>query len=251
MNCRGFLIGCTAGRTTLNGEGLQHQDGHSLILAATNPGVISYEPTFAYEAATIVQDGLRRMLSGDDVIYYLTAQNEPYAMPAIGASAAGEETAEGVRRGCYLLRTAAQLDGVKLKKKAPAVQLLGSGSIMAAVLEAQEELAKEHGVRADVWSVTSYSELRREALAAELSRRQGDKASSWLEETLCKSEGPVVAASDWMTLVPDQLSRWLGTRLTSLGTDGFGMSDTRQALRKHFGVDKDSIVQATLFELGQ
>ncbi|HAN31911.1 MAG TPA: hypothetical protein DCQ06_09970 [Myxococcales bacterium] len=190
------------------------------------------------------------MLDGDNVIYYLTAQNEPYRMPPIASAAAADQTEEGVKRGCYLLRKAASVEGAKIKKNSPSLQLLGSGSIMAAVLEAQEVLIRDHGVRADVWSVTSYSELRREALAAESASRDGSEKQSWLEQTLCQSEGPIVAASDWMALVPDQLSRWLGTRLTSLGTDGFGMSDTREALRKHFGVDRDSIVRAALHRVG-
>ncbi len=252
MNARGFLIGCTAGRTTLNGEGLQHQDGHSLLMAATNPGVVAYEPTYAYEAATLIRAGLTRMLGGDDVIYYLTAQNESYVMPAMPADPAA---AEGIRRGCYLLRRADEVAaeaGVTLSDDAAPLQLLGSGSIMSGVLATQEALVRDHGVRADVWSVTSYSELRREALRVEESnraagRRQGE--TSWLQDTLGATSGPVIAASDWMTLVPDQLSRWLGTRLTSLGTDGFGMSDTREALRAHFGVDAEAILSAALWSL--
>ncbi len=252
MNARGFLIGCTAGRTTLMGEGLQHQDGHSYLLAATNPGVITYEPTYAYEVAVLVRAGLGRMLGGDDVIYYLTVQNEPYLMPEMPS----ENTAlveEGIRRGCYALRGATEIG--ELAEDAPTLQLLGSGSILQFVLEAQELLVRDHGVRADVWAVTSYNELRREALTVEeINRAQqlrgADAATSWLEDTLGATEGPVLAASDWMTLVPDQLTRWLGRRLTSVGTDGFGMSDTREALREHFGVDTRSIVAAALWQLG-
>lgn len=253
MNARGFLIGCTAGRTTLMGEGLQHQDGHSYILAATNPGVITYEPTYAYEVAVMVRAGLKRMLSGDDVIYYLTVQNEPYLMPALPKEQSGD-IEEGIRRGCYTLRTATQLVD-SLPDDAPRIQLLGSGSIMQFVLAAQETLVQEYGVRADVWSVTSYNELRREALDVEETNRVerlrgANAATSWLEDTLGATEGPILATSDWMTLVPDQLTRWLGRRLTSLGTDGFGMSDTREALREHFGVDKAAIVDGALWQLG-
>ncbi|MCO4763662.1 MAG: pyruvate dehydrogenase (acetyl-transferring), homodimeric type [Myxococcales bacterium] len=251
MNARGFLIGCTAGRTTLMGEGLQHQDGHSVLLAATNPGVITYEPTYAYEVAVIVEAGLARMLSGDDVIYYLTVQNEPYLMPKLPTEQT-EAVREGIRRGCYVAKPASEVGD--LPDDAPTMQLLGSGSIMQFVLEAQEILVKEHGVRADVWAVTSYNELRREALAVEEANRMAklrgpDAETSWLIDTLGATEGPILAASDWMTLVPDQLTRWLGRRLSSVGTDGFGMSDTREALRHHFGVDTPAIIEAALWRL--
>ncbi len=249
MNGRGFLLGCTAGRTTLNGEGLQHQDGHSLILASTNPGVVAYEPSYAYELAVITEDGLRRMLDQkQDVIYYLTLQNEAYTMPAMP-----EGAAEGILRGCYRLRTADAVDGAALPADAPTLQLCGSGTILREVLAAQETLVREHGVRADVWSMTSYNELRREALARDraLLRGEADPGATWLQQTLGSSEGPIVAASDWMRLVPDQLAPWLGGRLWSLGTDGFGMSDTREALRAHFGVDRDAILRTALLRLGR
>ena len=248
MNGRGFLLGCTAGRTTLNGEGLQHQDGHSLILASTNPAVVAYEPSYAYELAIITEDGLRRMFEAhENVIYYLTLQNEAYTMPAMP-----DGVREGILRGCYLLRAAADAPGGDgLAKDAPTLQLCGSGSILVAALEAQEVLIAEHGVAADVWSVTSYQELRRAQIDADAVRwRQGGAVEpTWLEQTIGATTGPVIAVSDWMRLVPDQLAPWLGGRLFSLGTDGFGMSDTREALRLHYAIDKDSVVRAALWKL--
>ncbi len=249
MNARGFLLGCTAGRTTLNGEGLQHQDGHSLILASTNPAVVSYEAAYAWELAIITRDGLQRMLEkGDNVIYYLTLQNEAWAMPAMPADAEA-----GVLRGCYLLRRAADVPGASLAADAPRLQLCGSGSILPSVLDAQRELALEHGIAADVWAVTSYQALRNEQIARDVAGWQGqpDPGPTWLEQTLGASSGPIVAASDWMRLVPDQIAPWLGGRLLSLGTDGFGMSDTREALRRHFGVDARAVVDAALWRLGR
>ena len=248
MNARGFLLGCTAGRTTLNGEGLQHQDGHSLILASTNPAVICYETAYAFEQAIITRDALRRMLEEhQNVIYYLTLQNEAWQMPAMPA---GVE--QGVLRGCYMLRQAGSVEGAALQADAPALQLCGSGSILPAVLIAQERLVREHGIAADVHAVTSYQAMRREQIEADIARMRGQPAAAtWLEQTLQATPGPIVAASDWMRLVPDQLAPWLSGRLLALGTDGFGMSDTREALRKHFGVDPDTIVRAALWRLGR
>ena len=251
MNARGFLLGCTAGRTTLNGEGLQHQDGHSHILAATNPAVVSYEPTYAFEAAILVREGLRRMLGGEDVIYYITLQNEPYVMPPIG-----DVDAAAVCRGLYPREDAGAAKRAELPADAPVVQLLGSGSIMLQVLDAQRELAVKHGVAAYVWSATSYTELRRDALACDDANRRGRLVGSarrvpWLQTCLGDSEGPIIAASDWTRDYPDQIAPWLGRRLTSLGTDGFGMSDTREALRRHFEVDTQAIVDAVLWRLGR
>ena len=255
MNARGFLLGCTAGRTTLNGEGLQHQDGHSHILASTNPAVVPFEPTWAYEVATIARDGLRRMLGGEDVIYYLTLQNEPYTMPVLPKGAE-----QGILRGLYLARAPEVViavgDAPALPDDAPEVQLIGGGSIMAGVLEAQRRLMAEHGVRAAVWSATSYTLLRREAQAQDdAARRQrlapADRQPSWLDRTLGATAGPIISASDWMKLTADQIAPWLNGRLTSLGTDGFGMSDTRTALRRHFEVDADAIVDAALWRLGR
>ncbi|MSP91291.1 MAG: pyruvate dehydrogenase (acetyl-transferring), homodimeric type [Myxococcales bacterium] len=251
MNARGFLLGCTAGRTTLNGEGLQHEDGHSLLIAATNPGVVSYEPTFAYEAALICRHGLERMLGGEDVMFYVALQNEAYAMPALP-----EGAADGVLQGLYRLRVAAEcVGGTKLGPDAPPLQLVGSGSILAGVLAAQQELVKDHGIAADVWVATSWSELRRQALACDTRNlsaglRGAAAEVPYVAATLGATHGPIVAASDWMRAVPDQVAPWLAGRLTSLGTDGFGMSDTRAALRRWFGVDKDAVVRAGRWQVG-
>jgi len=249
MNARGFLLGCTAGRTTLNGEGLQHQDGHSHIMAATNPAVVSYEPTYAYEIAIIARQGLERMLAGEDIIYYVTLQNEPYKMPAMP-----DGVEEGVLAGLYHVAGPDTVEGADVSADAPVVQLLGSGSIMAQVREAQRQLVVDHGVAAHVWSATSYTELRRDALAADRHNRSnrlvGDgRQVSFIEKTLGASTGPVIAASDWSQQYPDQIAPWLAGRLTSLGTDGFGMSDTREALRRHFEVDTQAVVEATLWRL--
>jgi len=246
MNARGFLLGCTAGRTTLNGEGLQHQDGHSLLMASTNPAVVAYEPSFAYDIALIVQDGLRRMFAGENVLYYLTLQNESYVMPA-----KPEGIDEGVLRGIYKLRTAEQVDGARLANDAKPLQILASGSILAGALQAQATLVRDHGLRADVWCVTSYNELRREALAVDTRNRtqgkSGDAAEiPYITTALGQTAGPVVAVSDWMRAVPDQLAQWLGGRLQSLGTDGFGLSDTREALRRKYAVDAEAVVATAL-----
>lgn len=247
MNGRGFLMGCTAGRTTLNGEGLQHEDGHSLLVASTNPAVVSYEPSFAYECAVLIEDGLRRMLSGENVLYYMALQNEAYQMPA-----KPEGVDEGIRRGMYRLRAAEALPGFAQKKSAKRLQLLGSGSILGGVLEAQKTLWTAHGVAADVWVVTSYSELRREAMAVDIrNRRAGVRTEiPFVAQLLGGTKGPIVAASDWMRAVPDQIAPWLGGRLKTLGTDGFGMSDTRETLRRHFEVDAQAVVELALWELG-
>jgi pyruvate dehydrogenase E1 component len=234
---RGFVLGATAGRTTLNGEGLQHQDGHSHVLAATVPCCVAYDVAFAYELAVIIEDGLRRMVTNDeDVFYYITLQNENYVMPAIPA---GVE--QGILGGIYLYERAPE-------KKAHHVQLFGSGSIMNQVLRARELLAR-YGVSADVWSVTSYNELRRDALECERHNRfhpNEEPRSSRLEKALVGVKGPFIAATDYMKLVPDQIARFVPGRFVPLGTDGFGMSDTREALRRHFEVDAESIALAAL-----
>ena len=247
MNARGFLLGCTAGRTTLNGEGLQHQDGHSLLLASTNPAVVSYEPTFAYDIGLIVRDGLRRMLDGENVIYYVTLQNEAYVMPP-----KPEGVDEGVLRGIYPLRKASQVEGAKLGKGAKPLQLLASGSILAGALQAQETLVRDHGIRADLWCVTSYNELRREALAVDTRNRKARVAAGkaelpYVARILGETEGPVLAVSDWMRAVPEQVGPWLDGRLRALGTDGFGLSDTREALRRYFEVDAQAVVETGLW----
>ncbi|HVF11451.1 MAG TPA: pyruvate dehydrogenase (acetyl-transferring), homodimeric type, partial [Actinomycetota bacterium] len=241
---RGFLLGCTAGRTTLNGEGLQHADGHSQLLASTVPNCKAYDPAFAYETAVIVRDGLRRMIQdGEDVFYYLTLYNENYIMPA-----RPKDSEEGILRGIYKLRDASEEKPLK-------VQLLGSGSILATeVLRAQQLLAEEHDVAADVWSVTSFKLLREEALEIERMNRlnPADPAKTpYVTQILNGSLGPVVAASDWMKAVPDQIARWVPGEFVPLGTDGFGRSDTKATLRRHFEVDAESIVVAALSALSR
>jgi pyruvate dehydrogenase E1 component len=238
MRGRGFLMGATAGRTTLNGEGLQHEDGHSHVLATVIPNMLAYDPAFAYEIAIIVEEGLRRMVrEQQDVFYYVTLQNENYQqLPAPG------DVREGVIRGIYRLRPAA-------KRLGRHVQLLGSGCIVNQVLEAQGLLAEKFGVSADAWSVPSYQQLRRDALDADrqnMLHPEAEPRVPYLVSALRGVEGPFVAASDYMRLVPDQVARWLPGRLFSLGTDGFGMSDTREALRRHFEVDAASIAIAAL-----
>ena len=242
---RGFLLGATAGRTTLNGEGLQHQDGHSLLLASTNPAVVAYDPAFSYEIAFIVEDGLQRMYgaSPEDVFFYLTVYNEPYPQPALPDLPG---LREGVLRGMYRL---ARSEGV-----AAQAQVLASGVTVRAALAAQELLRADWGIGADVWSVTSWNELRRDALRCdEHNLLHPDEAAQtpYVTTALMGSAGPAVAVSDWMRAVPDQISRWVPGDYASLGTDGFGRSDTRAALRRHFHVDAESIVTAVLTELAR
>jgi pyruvate dehydrogenase E1 component len=237
---KGFLMGGTAGRTTMLGEGLQHQDGHSLVLSSTVPTCLSYDPAFVYELAVILQDGIRRMYEqGEDVFYYVTMYNEDYAMPAMP-----EGVREGIVRGIYRFQSAPSGEAQ--------VQLFGSGPILNEVVKAQGILAEKYGVQAAVWSVTSYNELRRDALAIERWNRlhpsEPEKAP-YLLEAIKGAEGPIIAASDYMKAVPDQLSPWLPNRLVTLGTDGFGRSDNREYLRRHFEVDAESIVAATLSRL--
>jgi pyruvate dehydrogenase E1 component len=234
---RGFLIGGTAGRTTLNGEGLQHQDGHSLLLAETNPACVWFDPAFAFEIAVIVREGLQRMVEdGEDVFFYLTLSNEPSPMPAMP-----EGVEDEIVRGLYRFR-AASSDGHR-------VRLLGSGSIMREVLRAQV-LLEDQGVAADVWSAPSYHELRRDALACERAvRLTGTGPEPYVTHRLAEADGPVIAASDSMKAVPDLIARWVPADFTSLGTDGFGRSDTREALRRRFEVDAEHIAVAALAAL--
>ncbi|MEU7892118.1 pyruvate dehydrogenase (acetyl-transferring), homodimeric type [Nonomuraea sp. NPDC049152] len=221
---RGFLIGATAGRTTMTGEGLQHADGHSQLLASANPACLSYDPAFAYEVGVIVREGLRRMYgqAGEDVFYYLTVYNEPLPQPAMP-----EGVEEGIVRGMY-----------RFSEGGGEAHLLASGTAIHWALEAQRLLAEEHGVGVDVWSVTSWSELRRDAMST--------GGVPYVKQALAGTHGPIVAVSDWMRAVPDQISPWIERPWTSLGTDGFGLSDTREAVREHFGVDPRSIVEAVL-----
>ena len=238
---KGFLMGGTAGRTTMLGEGLQHQDGHSIVLASTVPTCVTYDPAYVYELAVVVQDGIRRMYEkGEDLFYYITMYNEDYAMPAMP-----ERSAEGILRGIYRLKPAAG---------EATAQLFGSGPILNEVLRAQEILATKYGVHADVWSVTSYTELRRDALAVERWNRLHPAEKErvpYILSALDETKGPIIAASDYMKSVPDLLSPWLPSRLVSLGTDGFGRSDNREYLRRHFEVNAESIVGATLSKLAR
>jgi pyruvate dehydrogenase E1 component len=247
---RGFLLGATAGRTTLNGEGLQHQDGHSLLLASTNPACISYDPSWAFEIGIIVRDALRRMYGpeSENVFYYLTVYNEPKQQPPAPVVSGLEE---GVLRGLYRYQEAPRPAG---NGDGPAAQLLASGTAIHWALEAQRLLAEDWNVRADVWSATSWCELRREALACESwNRSHPDEPGRvpFVTRQLEHARGPVVAVSDWMRAVPDQIAPWVPADWTSLGTDGFGHSDTRPALRRYFHVDGPWIAYVTLAELAR
>ena len=247
---RGFLIGATAGRTTLNGEGLQHQDGHSHLLASTIPNCVSYDPAFACELAVIVQDGLRRMYKEcESVFYYITTMNENYRQPELI-----EGSEEGILKGMYLLEDGASQE-YKVTGKAAAdfhLRLLGSGAILNEVRKAAAILRKDYKIPVDVWSVTSFTELRRDAL--EVSRRNllspdGGAESPWVSAQLASREGPVVAATDYMKLHADQIREFVPASYRVLGTDGFGRSDSREKLRQHFEVDSRFVVLAALTEL--
>jgi pyruvate dehydrogenase E1 component len=241
---KGFLMGGTAGRTTLSGEGLQHQDGHSVVLASAVPTCATYDPAYVYEIAVIVQDGIRRMYQqGEDRFYYIMLYNEDYAMPELP-----QGVQEGIVRGIYKFKAC---DSGKA-----GVQLFGSGPILNEALGAQSLLAEKYGVQADVWSVTSYTELRREALALERWNRLHPADApkrpyilNVLEDA--RAEGPIIAASDYVKSVPDQLAPWLGARLVTLGTDGFGRSDNREQLRRHFEINAESIAAAALSRLAR
>jgi pyruvate dehydrogenase E1 component len=238
MRARGFLIGATSGRTTLNGEGLQHQDGQSQLAAATVPSCIAYDPTYGYEVAVIVRDGLRRMFElQEDVFYYVTTLNENYAQPALPAGAE-----DGICKGMYLVRRAAPGGG-------PGVQLFGSGAILREVLAAADLVAQEHGVCANVWSVTSYSELARDGARVERRNRlhpSAAVAACYVDQCLAEHQGPVIAATDYVRAVPDQIRAYVPRRYVTLGTDGFGRSDTRANLRRFFEVDRYHIALAAL-----
>ncbi|GIX21760.1 MAG: hypothetical protein KatS3mg121_0543 [Gammaproteobacteria bacterium] len=238
IQAKGFLIGGTAGRTTLNGEGLQHEDGHNLLHASTVPNCVSYDPCFAYEMAVIIHNGLERMFARNEkVYYYITAMNENYAHPPMP-----EGVEEGIIKGMYRLR-----EGAKRKKLR--VQLLGSGTILREVLAAAEMLETEHNVAADVWSVTSFTELRREALDCDrynLLHPTETPRVSYVERCLADAKGPAVAATDYMRSYADQIRAWVGRRYWVLGTDGFGRSDTRERLRDFFEVDRRWVTVAAL-----
>ena len=246
QRARGFLLGATSGRTTLNGEGLQHQDGHSHLLSSTVPSCVSYDPSFAYELAVIVQDGLRRMYAEDeDVFYYVTLLNENYVHPAMPAGAE-----EGIRKGMYLLREAPKKKARGKKSTAPPrVQLLGSGSILREVMAAADLLAGDFGVAADLWSVPSFNELRRDGMAVERWNRLhpvDEPRRGHVEKCLGGRQGPVVASTDYMRSVADQIRPWVGSRYVTLGADGFGRSDMREALRSFFEIDRHHVVVAAL-----
>jgi pyruvate dehydrogenase E1 component len=257
---RGFMLGATAGRTTLNGEGLQHQDGHSHILASTIPSCVAYDPAWSYEMAILVREGLRRMIAaGEDVFYYLTLYNENYAQPAMP-----QGCEEGILRGLYRYRSAEALGAATAGSRKGAAakpldatsrpQLFGSGPILRSALAAQEMLAADFGIASDVWSATSYTELAREARSAERwSRMHPERPPRvpYVVSALGNAAGPVIAATDYVSAVPDQIARWIGRRFVPLGTDGFGRSDTRASLRRHFEVDAASIVVSTLYALSK
>jgi pyruvate dehydrogenase E1 component len=243
---RGFVLGATAGRTTLNGEGLQHEDGHSLLLASTNPAVVAYDPAYSYEVAHIVRDGLRRMYGDqpENIFYYLTVYNEPYVQPA---EPEGVDV-QGILRGMHLVSPAAP------DASGPRAQLLASGVAVNWALDAQALLREEWGVHTDVWSVTSWNELRRDGLAADrhnLLHPLDPPTSAYVTQCLAARPGPVIAVSDWMRAVQDQIREWVPGDFVSLGTDGWGMSDTRGALRRHFLVDAQSITAQTLAMLAR
>ncbi|MFJ6606620.1 pyruvate dehydrogenase (acetyl-transferring), homodimeric type [Streptomyces lydicus] len=240
---KGFIVGATAGRTTLTGEGLQHADGHSHLIASTNPASLNYDPAFAYEIAVIVKDGLRRMYgeNPEDVFYYLTVYNEPKQQPAMP-----EGVEEGILKGLYRFKEAADATS-----ESPRAQLLASGTAIHWALEAQRLLAEDWDVAADVWSATSWGELRRDALECDAARLDGEDRIPYVTRALAGVPGPVVAVSDWMRAVPDQIAPWVEQDWTSIGTDGFGLSDTREAARRHFGVDAQSVVVQSLAALAR
>jgi pyruvate dehydrogenase E1 component len=237
---RGFVLGATAGRTTLTGEGLQHADGHSLLLAATNPAVVAYDPAFAYEIAYIVESGLHRMYgeNPENVFFYLTIYNEPYVQPA---EPEGLEV-EGVLRGIYRYREAPA-------KRANVAQILASGVAMPEALRAADLLANEWDVAADVWSVTSWGELNRDGVDVEKERLRHPERPArtpYVTTALADAAGPVVAVSDWMRAVSEQIRPWVPGTYITLGTDGFGFSDTRPAARRYFNTDAESVAVAVL-----
>jgi pyruvate dehydrogenase E1 component len=245
---RGFLLGGTAGRTTLNGEGLQHEDGHSHIQSSLIPNCVSYDPTFSYEVAVIIQDGLRRMIGEqEDVWYYLTLMNENYEHPAMP-----EGVEENILKGIYLFRAAEGNEN--LGNDAPRVQLLGSGTIFREVLAAADLLASDFDVAADVWSVPSFTELRREGLDVDRWNRlhpTEEPKRSHVETMLSDRPGPVIAATDYIRAFADQIRPFIDRRYAVLGTDGFGRSDYRKALRSFFEVDRHFVTLTALHALAQ
>jgi pyruvate dehydrogenase E1 component len=243
MQARGFLVGATAGRTTLAGEGLQHQDGHSHLLAYTHPHVVAYDPAFAYEIAVVLEEGIRRMLvEQEHVCFYLTVGNEPYPMPRMP-----DGCRDGILAGLYRFRESGGNSAVPIK-------LLGSGAILNEVLRAAEMLAEEWGVQAEVWSATSYQQLHRDGLAVERRNRLGSGKPETCHVERCLGSDPktlVVAASDYVKALPASIRPWTPGPLVALGTDGFGLSERREALRDHFEVDARHVAWATLAALAQ
>ena len=243
IRAKGFLLGATSGRTSLNGEGLQHQDGHSLLHASTIPTCLPYDPAFGFELAVIIADGLRRMfVDNEDIFYYLALYNENYPMPPMP-----EGSADGILKGLYKFKAGSE--GKKLK-----AHILGSGAIMQSALKAQEILAEKYGVSADVWSATSYKLLRSDAIRVQrwnMLHPTLPAKKNYVESLLAKESGVFVAVSDNIRTVPDQIAPWVPGGLFTLGTDGFGRSDTRGRLRRFFGVDVESTVIGTLYVLAE
>jgi pyruvate dehydrogenase E1 component len=248
---RGFVLGATAGRTTLTGEGLQHADGHSLLLASTNPACVAYDPAYAYEVAHIVESGLNRMYGtsedhphGEDVFFYLTIYNEPISQPAEPA----DVDVEGILRGIHRISPALGEAG------RPRAQVLASGVGVPWALRAQELLGQDWGVDADVWSVTSWNELRRDALAADehnFLNPEAEALTPYVTSKLSDAAGPFIAVSDYMRAVPDQIAQWIPGDWSSLGADGFGFADTRGAARRYFHIDAESVVVGVLEQLAK
>jgi len=246
IQARGFLIAGTAGRTTINGEGLQHQDGHSFILSQTIPSCVSYDPAYVYEMAVVIHEGMKRMYErNENVFYYLTMMNENYEQPAMPK---GVE--DGIIRGMYLLESVE----TKGRKKTPRVQLLGSGAILNEVRAAALLLKDDHGIASDVWSVTSFNELARDGQHVDRWNRlhPDDKPKQpYITQCLEKQKGPVVASTDYMKLYSDQVRAWVPARYEVLGTDGYGRSDTRERLRSFFEVDRYHVVISALTALAR
>jgi len=240
---RGFLIGATAGRTTLAGEGLQHQDGHSHLLASTIPNCISYDPTFAYELAVILREGLGRMHDKqENIFYYITVMNENYKHPSIP-----RDCEKGILKGMYLFKEFNNKGKIK-------IQLLGCGTILREIIAAAEVLSKEYNIDSDIWSVTSFNELRKDGMETERKNllNPGEKPEkSYVEQCLEKRDGPIIAASDYVRSFADQIRPYLSKPFYSFGTDGYGRSDGRKKLRKFFEVDKEHIVTYALSALAK
>jgi pyruvate dehydrogenase E1 component len=244
MRARGFMLGGTAGRTTLNGEGLQHEDGQSHVQSSLIPSVRSYDPTFAYEVVTIVQYGMQHMLGEQqDEYFYITLMNENYVHPDMP-----EGSAEGIIKGMYLLR-----DAGKPKKGELRVQLLGSGTILREVIAAADLLDKEFGIKADIWSCPSFTELARDGVDAERWNRMNPEAKSprvaWATQQLQGRSGPAIAATDYVRTFANQVREFVPMRYSVLGTDGYGRSDTRTNLRRHFEVDRFHVAHAAVAAL--